>query len=623
MNLSSDQALEYHLKKKNKCSSLKCCHCNEVFTTKPMYEIHISRCKEKFVDAEIHKNFDLIEMNDSVIVKYDVNGFVTYISQSCEKLYGYSTAELLGTHYNHLVYENDLAYIKKKQSEYIETKDLDILLQIRKLHKNGTILWIETKFPKYRSGSSKSICFEKNITKEKNLEEISIRGYLANNIYDYFFECTRDGKLIYVNQALEEMSGYSSNYLVGIENVTLLFADTLDISIERENIHAVFAKSSGITIEVDICVTHINNKVIGIFKKYEVNKDELFRSFVHEIRNPISSLCQGTEYLDTLSLDRSALTQDFNDVLNSQTSCVYILKKLLNDFLDFEKMTHNTFTINATDVIKMQNIFSEVVPIIKNLMYFHESTIDYDIDSEIMIKTDTTRVQQIFLNIVSNAVKYATAKHIHVSVTCRNGDMVMTVMNEGNISASEISKLTEKYYRVNAKSNDGTGLGLFITQNIVKQMDGRLTIENKSGTIITTCVIPITRIESRFKNISILIVDDFNGIVTTKRLLMSKGFKKVDICNSGEEALDLPDINKYDVLLVDKNMKRLSGPETIQKLRENGNSSVIYAYTGDCYSLSELSDAFNMGVNGVKNIMYKPLDINKFISMIKNDLNTY
>ena len=166
--------------------------------------------------------------------------------------------------------------------------------------------------------------------------------------------------------------------------------------------------------------------------------------------------------------------------------------------------------------------------------------------------------------------------------------------------------------------NDGTGLGLFICKNIIEKMNGVIRfvkLECSENNVQIEFTLPIRITSPSIKNKTILIVDDFAGIRSTKMILETKGFE-VDIAKSGKECIDICQKKKYDIILMDKNMNGFSGVETVYHLRNILNyTGIIFGFTGDCFS--SVSETFDCSSNGVNAILYKPLEIDDFIEKVK------
>ena len=144
-------------------------------------------------------------------------------------------------------------------------------------------------------------------------------------------------------------------------------------------------------------------------------------------------------------------------------------------------------------------------------------------------------------------------------------------------------------------------------------MNGKIEfLENEPDEITVEFEIPTKIIDSSMKNKTILIVDDFPGIRTTKMILETKGFT-TDIVKSGKEALEILETKSYDIVLMDKNINDISGIKTVQILLKSGYKGIIFGFTGDCFSSA--SESFDCGITGVQDILYKPLDIQHFLTL--------
>jgi CheY-like chemotaxis protein len=291
------------------------------------------------------------------------------------------------------------------------------------------------------------------------------------------------------------------------------------------------------------------------------------------------------------------------------------IKHLLNDFLDFEKIQANTFKINTNDTCSIKQIIEDTKRMIDPFLYFEEKDIIYNcnnICSKIFI-IDKIRVCQILINLLQNAIKYGKGKTIILNVDYNDKYLVFRISHAGCLDKSHIKYIFDPFYRVNMNNNDGTGLGLFICKNIIQKMNGFIGfVETDSNQVSIEFTLPVTEVMFTEKK-TILIVDDFPGIRSTKMLLETKGFT-VDIVTSGKKCVELCKDNKYSYILMDKNMNDLSGTETVRYLRnELHYNGVIFGFTGDCFESSD--ESFECSDSGVNDILYKPLDINCFLKL--------
>ena len=630
ITLASEQSLKYHLNKKVKCSTLSCLKCKAIFSNESLLAIHKSQCENTLTEDQIrHKNYDYIKSSSSVIIEFNKIGSLTYISPNCNEIYGYTVEECLKMSPYSNIYESDIPYIIKRHKMYNNDGLTSDDIRYRKVHKNGSLIWIQATEPVFVNDEWNSVCIEKVITEQKKLEETSIRGLCADQMHDYLFECTEDGSIRYINNAMEKMSAYNSDIIIG-KSVSLLFDD--QFKLEEGKYDCNFITENGNKIQVESTVKKYDSVIFTvIFKKYEINKNELFRSFVHELRNPINSLCQGNDYIlyqladfeknHFLSLDdvhQQLYTENFKDMNQNQNIAIKHIKHLLNDFLDFEKIQSNTFVINTTEQCSIKQIIDETKAIIDPYLYFEEKTINYncnDICNKIVI-VDKTRVCQILLNLLQNAIKYSKGKTIDLNINIINGNLKCNIIHHGNLEKSHIQFIFDPFYRVNMSKNDGTGLGLFICKNIIDKMNGTIKFINEDieCTVNIEFTVPIRINNPVFSNNkTVLIVDDFAGIRSTKIILETKGFL-VDIVRSGSECIKRCKNKLYDIILMDKNMNGLSGNDTVNHLRNIMDyKGVIFGFTGDCFeTLSETFDCSSMGVN---DILFKPLEVDKFIDL--------
>ena len=215
-------------------------------------------------------------------------------------------------------------------------------------------------------------------------------------------------------------------------------------------------------------------------------------------------------------------------------------------------------------------------------------------DIPAILNGDMGKVKEIITNLLTNAAKYTEKGLITFEVSCINqkniSKLVISVEDTGRgIKADKIDKLFTKFNRLEEDKNttlEGTGLGLAITKSLVEMMGGKIIVQSKYGSgskfIVYLSQNIVSMVDDKesdeeenkisasdYSDKKILLVDDNNlNLKVASRLL--KNYKITpDTCVSGFECLDKVKDNKYDLILMDDMMPKMSGVETFKKLKED------------------------------------------------------
>ena len=299
-------------------------------------------------------------------------------------------------------------------------------------------------------------------------------------------------------------------------------------------------------------------------------KSDFLSSMSHEIRTPLNAIVGFSECIKTSNSLEEA-KDNANDIITASNTLLEIVnskyesKKLLND----------------------------VATLIKPKM--DEKALDFQIsiseDIPEVLYGDHTNLKKIITNLLSNAAKYTDSGFVKYDVKCINNNkttrLIISVEDSGRgIKKENIDKLFTKFQRLDEDRNttiEGTGLGLAITKQLVELMGGKIVVHSdyKKGSKFT--VIIDQKIENEsikkdekkkqtkldLKGKKILIVDDntLNLKVAAKFLEIYK--PEVETVESGFACLEKVKDNNYDLILLDDMMPKMSGVETLKKLKEN------------------------------------------------------
>lgn len=314
--------------------------------------------------------------------------------------------------------------------------------------------------------------------------------------------------------------------------------------------------------------------------------NELFlANAVHEIRTPVQTII-GT--LDLLS-DTQMNTEQTEYVRQIRFGAEVLLA-LVNDILDFSKIkSHKMLLENVPYDIK--DLVENVVHLISIEAFNKKLEIVTDIDYSLpeMIMGDPTRVQQVLINLLKNAVKFTNQGYIHTELK-KDGDFLLIKITDSGIGVSKDKEnnLFESFDQGDpsiSRKYGGTGLGLPICKGLVSKMNGSIGFTpNPYGGSCFWVKIPLSAADDSKKNqyvlpvpatTKILIVDD--SILAAKSLenkLKTIGLQNIQISQNGDDAyLKLQYAeqidNPYDIVFIDKIMPVVEGWHLASNIKNN------------------------------------------------------
>ncbi len=287
-------------------------------------------------------------------------------------------------------------------------------------------------------------------------------------------------------------------------------------------------------------------------KSFEVSS-RFLASTLHEIRTPIQTIISTIELLQDTKLD-----QEQSEYVRQIDFSANVLLQLANDVLDYTKMHSNEFSLEEIpyDVIELTERTVDLISI-EAFSKGLEIAADLDYSMPKTIMGDPTRVQQVILNLVKNAVKFTNKGYIQVKVTSRNDDLLFEVIDSGiGVPREKQEQIFNTFYQVDAsitRKYGGSGLGLAICKNLITLMKGKIGVRsNPTGGSIFWFTIPIktfpvedTLLEAEEaplkapENTRILLVDDSDfSLKALESKMIFLGITNIESASSGAQALE-------------------------------------------------------------------------------------
>lgn len=374
--------------------------------------------------------------------------------------------------------------------------------------------------------------------------------------------------------------------------------------------------------------------------KYQA-KGEFLTNMSHEFRTPVNTI-QGMNDIIMQEAPGARIAECSENIKQASVR----LLNLINDVLDYSAIEAGKLEI-LPERYFLENMLNNVIGFLKDSASQKGIETEFNVEDNLPAKLlgDEGRVKQIIMNLLSNAVKYTEEGQIVFSV---GGEVIkdtcylnLTVADTGvGIRADQAEQIFAEFDRLEFdkdRSVEGCGLGLSITNSLVKQMGGTITLQSVEGSgsvfsvVIPQKIIGSKRIgiyayapESESTNQTmkltapearILAVDDNRMNLSVVSGLLKRNGISPDVAFGGEEALGLCEKNKYDLILMDHMMPYPDGIETMHRIRDGKGMNAttpIVVLTANAVSGARkryLDEGFD-------DYLSKPIDVEKLEAIL-------
>ncbi len=316
----------------------------------------------------------------------------------------------------------------------------------------------------------------------------------------------------------------------------------------------------------------------------------LVAGVAHDLNNPLASVVGFADFLSELTDVPPNLREPLAVIREEAERASTIVRNLLS----FARKTDNQRT--ATNLAEL---LDSTMMLLKNTLMASrvQAVVEFEPDLPPVV-VESSKVQQVFVNLVTNAAQAIAATGRPGTVTLRArrflDGVAIDVIDDGpGIEPEVASRIFDPFFTTKAEQ-PGTGLGLPICQGIVREHGGRITVESVAGSGATFTVVlpqgqpqpdppmpdavrPVTRC------LRVLVVDDEPHILHYMRSTLEAWGHEVKVATDGEEALALALTERHDLILTDLRMLRLGGRELYEEIvrRAPHVAPRVFFSTGD------------------------------------------
>ena len=369
-----------------------------------------------------------------------------------------------------------------------------------------------------------------------------------------------------------------------------------------------------------------------------------FTNVSHDLRTPLTLIAEPVEQLEQADY----LTPRDKALMKIANKNVKILKRLINQILDFRKYENGKLEVNLAEVNLAQLLtdWTESFTAIARKRNI-KLTIDSNIDPSVTLALDTEKIERVFFNLMSNAFKY-TDDNGKINFSCHidGPDLIMTVADTGKgIAVDDLGNIFDRFYQVDKIHPKGSGIGLSLAKAFVELHGGEISVESVLGKGSRfTVTIPVRHVDNHLTdNIQrtitdndvtlelsdidtttvssddekplMLLIDDNSDIRSMIRELLADLYRIIEAPN-GKEGLRMASKYVPDLIICDVMMPVMDGLEFCRRIKQEITTSHIPVLMLTACTMDEQrTEGYESGADGY---LAKPFNSRMLIMRCRN-----
>ena len=577
------------------------------------------------------KNMDIfgpeVSGSGSLVFKLDNEGRFVNVNQTVENVLGYNASDLIGLKYIDFIHPSEKRAYSSEQRQLRKNENLSIR-NYRIRHKSGS--WMNFNCTSFLStdenGEKSLVIISDEILKAMNSEEDLKRTKLYQDILFNHLEgmdvylVDKDMKFLYsagreknkFNLTDEDFTGKTLDEVL-TPRIRRVLKSIYESALVGETVKKEVGYS-GQVFEIQASpVKNQNGEIMAVavtsknITREKADRSQLRKakqeaeaadkakslflaSMSHEIRTPLNTIIGFSNQMTKTKLTEEqkkyiGLIQDSSDQLIN----------VVNELLIIFKIGMGRVFIDEVP-FSIKTLFGEIAEIFGPEARRKNLVLDFSISRKIpeLVAGDPFRVKQVLMNIISNAIKYTDTGYVKVSCRMREDKIRKIILNFTvedtgiGIPREELPLIFDEFRQsknLEKRHREGTGLGLTITKKLVELQNGKIKVEStlNKGTTFTVRL-PFRKSRERIvlkepgsynlrhrllAGKRLLLVDDDEQNLMLGEMLFREWGMHFDTASSADDGFEYSRTNKYDVILLDIHMPRISGIDLIRMIRKD------------------------------------------------------
>jgi PAS domain S-box-containing protein len=612
--------------------------------------------------------------NEYILIVQD--GVVKFLNSKARNVPGFSQKDFLNKSFLDFVYPEDKEMLLERHQKRLQGDDVPDVYSFRFIDKKGKTLWLEINAVRVEwEGKPATLNFLTDITQRKQYEEsLKIMFSAIKSSINAIAIADLSSKLFYVNQSFLEMWGYDEGDDLFGRSVLEFWEDESNASHVIEMLHQddgwlgemTAKRKDGSHFDAQLCATLVKDDNGNPLCMMAAFLDVTNRNKIVKEKIMLEKQLQQTQKMEAIGTLAGGIAHDFNNILSAiigytelslidvpeDSSLQNKLEQVLNSGNRAKDLVNQILTFSQQRELERKPI--NLKPVVEDALKMIRVTVPSHIElfknlecEEGIIEADPTQIQQIVLNLCTNAYHAVKDQPGFIEVILSDIDLDselvtdhsklkpgsyvrLTVNDTGHGMPPQVmEKIFDPYFTTKEKG-DGTGLGLAVVHGIVQGLGGAIDVKSIQGKGTSFHVFfPKSdgkgEIEPEQAELMprgherILIVDDELIIVEmAKKMLEHLGYE-VFIRTSSLEALEFFRVkhDQIDLVITDADMPKMTGLQLAERLLEIDSAIQIILGTGYGDMVTE-QKAHNLGI---RNIIRKPLIMKDLAKAVRNTID--